>query len=101
MHSTGAGKRLGRKIDNLFGSGDYSYEELVAEIGASILSAEAGFLEQTARNSAAYLKGWASALTDNKDWFWDAFSDARKAVDMILGRSYGKNVEEQYERGSA
>ena len=101
VHSTGAGKRLGRKIDNLFGNEDYSYEELVAEIGASILSAEAGFLEQTARNSAAYLKGWASALTDNKNWFWDAFSDARKAVDMILGRSYGKNAAEMEERRSA
>lgn len=85
VHSTGAEGRLKRRIDNTFGSEKYSYEELVAEIGASLLSAEAGYLEQTVENTAAYLESWASVLTNNKNWFWDAFADAKKAVEMILG----------------
>lgn len=94
VHSTGADGRLRRKIRNEFGSEDYSYEELVAEIGASILSAEAGYLEETVENSAAYLAGWSQALKGNPTWFWDAFSDARKACDLILGETHGRNLAE-------
>lgn len=93
VHSTGAEGRLGRKIRNVFGSEDYSYEELVAEIGATMLSAEAGYLERTVENSAAYLRSWASVLSDNKDWFWNAFSDAKKATEMILSIRHEKRRE--------
>ena len=90
IHSTGAEGRLKRKVANEFGSDAYSYEELVAEIGAAILSAEAGYIEETAENSAAYLRGWSERLTDNPSWFWDAFSDAKKAADLVLGKEYAK-----------
>lgn len=91
VHSTGAEGRLKRRIANHFGDDAYSYEELVAEIGASILCAEAGYLEETAENSAAYIDGWSTALKENPTWFWDAFSDARKACDLILGETHGRN----------
>ena len=91
IHSTGAEGRLKRRIRNEFGSEEYSYEELVAEIGAAILSAEAGYLESTVENTAAYLNGWAMQLRDNPTWFWDAYFDAKKAADRILGRKYGEN----------
>ena len=101
VHSTGAEGRLKRKIRNSFGDEAYSYEELVAEIGASILCAEAGYLEETVENAAAYLNGWASNLRDNPTWFWDAFSDARKACDMILGIDHKKKTEAEAEDTSS
>ena len=91
VHSTGHESRLKRKVaGNWFGDEAYSYEELVAEIGASILSAEAGYLDETVENTAAYLEGWSSNLKNNPNWFWDAYADAKKACDMILGVEYGK-----------
>ena len=39
-------------------------------------------------NTAAYLNGWATQLKDNPTWFWDAYFDAKKAADRILGRKY-------------
>lgn len=97
VHSTGAEGRLKRKITNTFGDDDYSYEELVAEIGATILSAEAGYLEETVENSAAYLQGWSKRLTDNPHWFWDAYSDAKKACDYILGVVHESDDEDENE----
>jgi antirestriction protein ArdC len=35
--------------------GDYSREELVAEMGAAFLCGEAGIFDRTVNNSAAYL----------------------------------------------
>lgn len=86
VHSTGSKERNNRTFGEYFGDQKYSYEELVAEIGAAMLSAEAGYIEETVENSAAYLQGWSKALKDHSAWFWDAFNDATKAVERILGK---------------
>lgn len=95
VHSTG--KALGRDQSGWFGDEKYSYEELVAECGATILCAHAGYLEQTVENSAAYLDGWALALKRNPSWLADAMRDAEKAVALILGdgsvAAYSKKEE--------
>ena len=47
-HATGHSSRLDRKLDTkraAFGSGDYSREELVAEMGSAFLCGEAGKLD--------------------------------------------------------
>lgn len=90
IHSTGAKKRLNREKGRRFGDEKYSFEELIAEIGAAFLSAESGLLPQTIQENAAYLKGWHLALIelmkeDNKAIF-RASSKAQKAADFILNR---------------
>jgi len=45
-----------------FGSDDYSREELVAEMGASMLCAVAGIESRTVSNSAAYIQSWLRVL---------------------------------------
>ena len=40
----------------------YTREELVAEMGAAFLCAEAGIEDPTIDNSAAYIAGWLSFL---------------------------------------
>lgn len=86
-HSTGHPKRLARKFGTKFGSKDYAFEELVAEFGATFLSAEAGIVWHNPSNHAAYLKNWNAALTHIKDdnkFIMRASTEAQKVADFVL-----------------
>ena len=86
-HSTGHKSRLDRLSSPAwFGSGNYSKEELVAEMGAAILMNELGI--ETAgsfKNSAAYIQSWLRALKDDNKMIVSAAGKAEKAVKLILG----------------
>ena len=86
VHSTGHMKRLARlEAPAHFGSEDYSKEELIAEIGASVLNHHCG-LETSGsfRNSAAYIQNWLSVLKNDKRFIVSAAGKAEKAVNFIL-----------------
>lgn len=88
IHSTGHYSRLDRTA--IFSEDDmraesYSFEELVAEIGAALLCKLTGnFTESVEQNSIAYLQGWKSRLSSNTDWLVSAASKAEKAVNYLL-----------------
>jgi antirestriction protein ArdC len=87
VHSTGHETRLNRRPSTdrrSFGDEAYSKEELVAEMGASFLSATAGIEDATLDNSAAYIQGWLKALRDDKKLVILAAAAAQKASDYIL-----------------
>lgn len=90
IHSTGHKKRLDRFVPGAkFGNADYAKEELVAELGAVFLSAEAGIMWRNNSNHAEYIKNWKSALKHLKDdnkLIFRASSQAQKATDFILQR---------------
>lgn len=101
-HSTGAKKRLDRDMSGTFGSKNYAFEELVAELGAVFLCSEAGILFQTKENSAKYLKGWNKVLVnelenDNR-FFLKASAQSQKAVNYILNRNVSGENEEIEEK---
>ena len=86
-HSTGHTTRLNRKSLETpapFGSEVYSKEELIAEIGAAFLCAQAG-IDNTVDNSAAYIAGWSKALRSDKRLVVTAASQGQKATDFIVG----------------
>ncbi|MBY0485948.1 MAG: ssDNA-binding domain-containing protein [Flavobacteriaceae bacterium] len=86
-HSTGRYNRLNRTFGKRFGDKNYAFEELVAEFGATFLSAEAGIIWHTNANHAAYLKSWNSALTHIKEdtkFIFRASSLAQKLSDYVL-----------------
>lgn len=86
-HATGHKKRLERDLTGRFGSKKYAFEELIAELNAVFVSAEAGLMWHTNKNHAAYLKGWNSALTHIKEdnrFVMRAATQAQKATDFIL-----------------
>lgn len=86
-HSTGHAKRLDRfskMSSHKFGSKDYSFEELVAEMGASFLCGYTGIENKTIDNSAAYIQNWLRSLKNDKKLLFNAASKAQKAVDLIL-----------------
>lgn len=96
VHSTGHESRLGRKFGRQ-GTKEYAFEELIAELGASYLCAEAGTLYFTLNNSAAYLKHWLSRLQDimseDKKFFLMAAAKAQAAADFILDVKEDKREE--------
>lgn len=85
VHSTGAETRLNRATltqAGAFGSPNYSQEELVAELGASMLLAEFG-LSPEVQNAAAYVAGWLKALRDDRKMLVIAAAQAEKAARWI------------------
>lgn len=87
-HATGHTSRLNRPGITgaaAFGSGTYSREELVAEMGAAFVMAAAG-LEDDTEQHAAYLKSWIAALRGDARLAVTAAGQAQKAADYILNR---------------
>jgi len=80
-HWTGHESRMDRKIGNAFGTKEYAFEELVAELGAAYLCAELG-LPASLRH-AGYIQNWIKLLKDDNRAFFRAASEAQKAVDWI------------------
>lgn len=88
VHASGTKDRLNRKgiveFDR-FGSDQYAFEELVAELGAAFLCGRTGIANDAViANSAAYLEHWAKVLRENPRWIVFAGSQAGKAADYIL-----------------
>lgn len=94
-HWTGHESRLNRKLDCKFGSEDYAFEELTAELGASFLCASVGLAYST--QHASYVASWLKALKDDKRFIFKAASKARKALEYVLklaGKDHS-NLESQ------
>ena len=68
-----------------FGDADYSREELVAEMGSSMLAAVCGISPAVIQNSAAYLANWIRVLKGDSKLLVQAASAAQKAADYIRG----------------
>jgi len=85
VHSTGHASRLNRlgKDGDMKG---YSREELVAEIGASMLNAHAGIdTREVMEHNAAYLKHWRDTIAADNNLILTAASRAEKAYRLIIG----------------
>jgi len=66
---------------------EYSFEELVAELGSAFLCVETG-IEPNYSNSASYLKGWSDFFRENrKQTILQACSMAQKAVEFVLEKT--------------
>ncbi len=97
-HSTGHTSRLHREnfdSAHAFGSESYSKEELVAELGASMLAGIAGIETATLNNSAAYLRHWIDRLKSDSKLLVSAASQAQKACDYILAKQDQEKEQEQ------
>jgi antirestriction protein ArdC len=89
-HSSGHESRLARKgITDaaMFGSHEYSREELIAEMGAAFLCGTAGIEVATLQDSTAYLASWIKVLKGDSRLVITAAAQAQKAADVILGRN--------------
>jgi antirestriction protein ArdC len=85
-HSTGHSSRLDRLKPATFGSETYGKEELVAELAAAFLCADAGIVN-TLPQSASYLQGWITALKGDSRLLITAAAAAQRAAHYITGKA--------------
>ncbi len=101
-HWTGHPERLDRDMSGRFGSEDYAYEELVAEMSASMMCIALGIedtsIEENMENHAAYMKSWLKAIKDAKDdgqkFIFSAASKAQKVCEYLLPEYFGVEAKE-------
>ena len=86
IHATGHETRLNRPKGNSFGSDEYAYEELIAEIGSIICCQHLRQDFQFDKNSIAYVKGWLNKChKDKKDkLILNAIAESVKAVKWLF-----------------
>ncbi|MFH2144374.1 MAG: zincin-like metallopeptidase domain-containing protein [Bacteroidota bacterium] len=82
-HWTGSEKRLNRPITNKFGSKEYAFEELIAEINSAYMLAYLGF-ESRITNNVDYIDSWLSVMKNDKKFVIQACSQAQTVSDYIL-----------------
>lgn len=88
-HSTGHSSRLARPGITepiIFGSREYSREELVAEMGAAFLCGHTGIENKVIDNSASYVASWLNRLQNDSRLVVHAAAQAQKASDYILNK---------------
>jgi len=91
VHWTGHERRLNRLSKTaLFGTEEYSREELIAEIGSVFLKTSTG-INDNFDNASAYIKNWWTVIKEDKGSLIEACAKAQKAHDYIL--SGGPNHE--------
>jgi len=103
-HSTGHKSRLDRGLGSrlsVFGSADYSKEELVAEMGAAFLAAASAISPPTIEQSAAYIDGWRKKLKGDKKLVVQASGAAQRAADLILGVTFDDARQDDRRREAA
>ena len=96
VHATGHEKRLRRfdsadtGLENLH---TYGTEELVAGMGAAMLTAKAGLEHATLEADASYIKHWADRIRADKSMVMTAAQRAQKAMDFIAPRELANRGE--------
>lgn len=84
-HSTGHPDRLNRDMAGFFGSSEYAYEELVAEMCSCFmgvnLSTEA--TPDHIDNHKAYVQSWIQAIRDKPETLVKAIKDAQAAANFM------------------
>jgi antirestriction protein ArdC len=96
-HASGHESRLARKgitDATMFGSHEYTKEELIAEMGAAFLSGHCGIEAATLGDSTSYIASWLKALKDDTRMVVLAAAQAQKAADLILGRAQDTQLEQ-------
>ena len=82
-HWTGHKKRLDRINLSKFGSPEYAFEELVAELGSAMCCAITGIESAVREDHSKYINNWLKALKNDKKFIFAASSQAQKAVDYL------------------
>lgn len=87
-HWTGHESRLSRDkaFNKRFGVEAYAFEELVAELGASMLGSMFGIFEPMRENHAHYIQSWLKVMKGDKGAIITAASKAWEAVSLLMNK---------------
>jgi antirestriction protein ArdC len=100
IHWSGAKNRLARFEKNKKRFKDnaqleYAHEELIAEIGAVLLSQRFNIQQTINNNNLAYLKSWISSLQNDNKFLISALSQSYRASEFLLNKGKLKEYPEQ------
>lgn len=84
-HWTGHKSRCDRELKGKFGSPNYAFEELVAELGAAFQCALLGITPEPREDHAQYLNSWVRCLKDEPKAIFKAAALAEKALKHLEG----------------
>ena len=86
-HATGHETRLNRKIKNNFGTEDYAFEELIAEISSTMIMSWCGIetADNLDENHISYLASWLKKLKDDPRCIVKAANFSGIVVNYLLG----------------
>lgn len=82
VHWTGAKSRLNREKCGRFGSAEYAFEELIAELGSAFLMADFGIAGDVQHEN--YIASWLKSLKNDKRYIFRAASAASKAHNHLI-----------------
>ncbi|MEG1447975.1 MAG: zincin-like metallopeptidase domain-containing protein [Oscillospiraceae bacterium] len=84
-HSTGAEHRLNRSIKNIFGSSDYAFEELIAEMSSCFMAENLNISQDdlVLDNHKAYIQSWIKHIKENPDALICAIKEAQKTTNYM------------------
>jgi len=103
IHWSGAQGRLARFEKNKKRFKDnaqleYAHEELIAEIGAVLLSQRFNIQKTINANNLAYLKSWISALENDNKFLISALSQSYRASEFLLNKGAKKEYPQQLKK---
>lgn len=100
IHWTGHETRCKRQLIGEFGSPQYAFEELIAELGSALLCTQIKQKSVPPLNHANYLNSWIKVLDNDFSYFTEALELARTAIYYlnVLTGIYPYNLKPQYER---
>ncbi|EBA0314071.1 MULTISPECIES: ArdC family protein [Morganellaceae] len=84
VHWSGGKSRLNREMKGRFGSENYAFEELIAELGSAFLMADLGIVGEVQHES--YIASWLKALKNDKRYIFKAASAASKAHRYLMDK---------------
>lgn len=91
VHASGHESRLKRITPARFGSEEYAFEELVAELGAAMLCAHCG-IDGDLRH-AGYIESWLKALRNDKKFILSASAKAQQALDYLTNQQIDETAQ--------
>lgn len=95
VHATMAPHRVGRDMGKRFSEHALAAEELVAEIGGSLLGAHLRLPSHHIHDHASYIGHWMKVLANDKRAFLTTAAQAQRAVDWLLAKSPSPFAEDK------
>ena len=85
-HWSGHESRLNRPLKNPYGSKEYAFEELIAELFSAYISGTCGFSSQIT-NNAAYIDSWLEVLKSDTHFVIKAAAQAQRAAEFVKSKA--------------
>ncbi|MER8403091.1 zincin-like metallopeptidase domain-containing protein [Mesorhizobium sp. M1348] len=92
LHATAAKHRLDRDLSGRFGSEAYAMEEIIAQVGSSMILADLGIVAGPRPDDASYISSWLKVLRNDSSAIFTAASKAQQAADWMHARQPSSQV---------